>query len=89
MRDALKCYITTGWRAAPESPGEETSELSAKDGQSEIKTADTPSENEGKPERKRRPQTAKAPRKTAVTARAAAVPPQTSEPKSAPAQAEP
>ena len=32
--------ITTGWQVAPESPEEETSESSAKDGQSEIKTAE-------------------------------------------------
>jgi len=82
--------ITTGWQVAPESPEEETSESSAKDGQSEIKTADTPPENKDKPARKPRPQTAKAPKRTAAPAHAAAaVPPQASEPKSAPAQAEP
>ena len=61
--------ITTG-QVAPESPEEETSESSAKDGQSEIKTADTPPENKDKPARKPRPQTAKAPKKPAAPARA-------------------
>jgi hypothetical protein len=82
---------TTGWLVSPESPpGQETSEPSAKDGQSGIKTADTPPENKDKPARKPRPRTAKAPKKTEAPARAAAaVQPQTPEPKSAPAQAQP
>jgi hypothetical protein len=87
---------TTGWLVSPESPpakttpGEEKSEPSAKDGQSGIKTADTPPENKDKPSRKPRPQIAKAPKKPAAPARAAAaVQPQTPEPKSAPAQVEP
>ena len=87
---------TTGWLVRPESPpakiapGEETSEPSAKDGQLGTKTADTPPEKKDKPGHKPRPQTAKAPKKTAAPARAAAaVQPQALEPKSAPAKAEP
>ena len=87
---------TTGWLVPPEyppakiTPGEETSEPSAKDRDSGTKTADTPSEKNHKPARKpERPLTAEAPKKPAAPARAAAVQPQTTESKSAPAQAEP
>jgi hypothetical protein len=87
---------TTGWLVPPESPpakitpGAETSEPSAEDGQSGTKTADTPPEKKDKPARKPRPQTAKVPKKPAAPARAAAaVQPQSPEPKSAPAQVEP
>ena len=87
---------TTGSLVSPEyppakiTPGEETSEPSAKDGELGTKTADTPSEKKDKPAQKsQRPRTAKAPKKPAAPARAAAVQPQTTEPKSAPAQTEP
>jgi len=86
----------TGWLVPPESPpakmapGEETSQPYAKDGKFGRKMAETPPEKKDKPARKARPQMAKAPKKPAAPARAAAaVQPQTSAPKSAPAQAEP
>jgi hypothetical protein len=86
---------TTGWLVAPESPpartpGAATSEPSAKDGESGTKTADTPSEKKDKPVQKPQPlRTAKPLKKPAASPRAAAVQPQTPEPKSAPAQVEP
>jgi hypothetical protein len=87
---------TTGWLVSPEyppakiTPGDETSEPSAKDGALGTKTADTPFEKKDKPAQKpQRLRTAKALNKPAATARAAAVHPQTTEPKSVPAQIEP
>ena len=71
------------------TPGEETSEFSAKEGASGTQTADTPSEKKDKPAQKpQRPRTAKGAKKPAAFARAAAAQP-TPEPKSVPAQSEP
>jgi hypothetical protein len=71
------------------TPGEETSEPSAKEGASGTQTADTPSERKDKPAQKaQRLRTAKA-KKPAAPARAAAAQPQTPEPKSVPVQGEP
>ena len=87
---------TTGWLVSPEhppakiAPGEETSEPSAKEGESGTQTADTPSEKKDKPAPKPQPpRTAKALKKPAEPARAASVQPQTPEPKSVPARDEP
>ena len=87
---------TTGWLVSPEhppakiAPGEETSEPSAKEGESGTQTADTPSEKKDKPAPKpQRRRTAKALKKPAAPARAASVQPQTPEPKSVPARDEP
>ena len=72
------------------TPGEETSEPSAKEGASGTQTADTPSEKKDKLAQKaQRPRTAKGSKKPATPARAAAAQPQTPEPKSAPTQGEP
>jgi len=86
---------TAEWLVLPDpspakiTPGEETSEP-AQDGQLGTKTAAIPPEKKDKSARKARPQTVKAPKKPVAPARAAAaVQPQTPEPKSAPAQAEP
>jgi hypothetical protein len=70
------------------TPGEETSESSAKEGASETQKADTPSEKKDKPAQKRNARTAKGATKPAASARAAAAQP-TPEPKSVPAQSEP
>ncbi|MGA8992660.1 MAG: hypothetical protein WB500_20125 [Rhodoplanes sp.] len=68
------------------TPGEETSESSAKEGASGTQTADTPSEKKDKQAQKpQRPRTAKGAKKPAASARAAAALP-TPEPKSVPAQ---
>lgn len=71
---------TTGWLVSPEyppakiTPGEETSEPSAKDGALGTKTADTPFGKKDKPAQKpHRLRTAKALNKPAATARAAVV----------------
>jgi len=82
--------VSPEYPPAKTTPGEETSEPSAKDGEWGTKTADTPSEKKDTPAQKpHRPRTAKAPKKPAAPARAAAAQPQTPELKSPPAQGEP
>jgi hypothetical protein len=70
------------------TPGEETSDSSAKEGASETQKADTPSEKKDKQAQKRNARMAKGAKKPAASARAAAAQP-TPEPKSVPAQSEP
>jgi hypothetical protein len=86
----------TEWLVLPEpsqakmTPGLETTEPSAQDGQLGTKTAAIPPEKKDKSARKPQPQTVKGPKKPVAPARAAAaVQPQTPEAKSAPAQTEP
>ena len=57
------------------TPGEETSDSSAKEGASETQKADTPSEKKDKPAQKRNARTAKGAKKPAASARAAAAQP--------------
>ena len=72
------------------TPGEETSNSSAKEGESRTQTADTPSEKKDKPAQKpQRSRNAKVAKRPAASARAAAAQPQTPEPKSVPTQGEP
>jgi hypothetical protein len=72
------------------APGEETSESSAKEGESGTQMANTTSEKKDKPAQKpQRPRTAKVAKKPAASGRTAAAQPQTPEPKSVPTQGEP
>ena len=81
--------VSPEYPSAKIAPGEETSESSAKEGESGTQTANTPSAKKDKPAQKsQRPRTAKVAKKPAASARTAAAQPQTPEPKSAPAQVE-
>lgn len=80
------------YASAEIKPGAETSESSAKEGESKAQIADTASEKKDKAAQKpRRSRTAKVVhvKKPAAPARAAAAQPQTPEPKSVPSQGEP
>ena len=77
--------VSPEYPSAKIAPGEETSESSAKEGESGTQTANTPSAKKDKPAQKsQRPRTAKVAKKPAASARTAAAQPQTPEPKSAP-----